>query len=229
MSKLIANYSGSLVAGENARRHFDIPRGIPEEFIPSKRLVSHCEHGPEMRNTRLAIHTNRYNKSGIYNPAEQRHFQNLLKLPPCSVKRPAKMQVDTVLNSSEYSLTDTMTRKKGVEKEKVRNLIPVANLGDKAYRDPSRSSGFFAQAGLIPGSTFCISKSRATLSKSSTDATSDAPIRKIASLSAIEKRNIEVLMSDRDQVAALTVRKPKRYWRYLFLCLSRHFYKPYVA
>jgi hypothetical protein len=105
--------------------------------------------------------------------------------------------------TKEYDVSDLMTRKHRVtDTRTMRNLIPIAINGDKPYKDPSRSIGFYAQSGLIPGSTF---SGRSTKSIKSQQQAEEKPLRKIASLTALERRTINIINSDQDQVLALTV------------------------
>lgn len=43
---------------------------------------------------------------------------------------------------------------------KQRNLLPLASLGDKIYKNPEYSSDFFKGSGLIPGSNFFVYKKK---------------------------------------------------------------------
>lgn len=105
------------------------------------------------------------------------------------------------VRSEEYSLNDTMTSKKrssGVLD--TRNQIPIAVPGDKSYRDPTQSVGYYRHGGMIPGSTFINSRGKAISSTST-----EQPLRCTASISASERRRLKQEESDRQQVFALNV------------------------
>lgn len=59
-------------------------------------------------------------------------------------------------NKGFKSLDDKVYNKKQYPYEATRNSIPVASLGDKAYRHPTYAPGFFKEPGIYPGSSNCI-------------------------------------------------------------------------
>lgn len=109
------------------------------------------------------------------------------------------------VRSDEFGLSDVLTRKKSVRTEnQMRNNIPVAALGDKAYRVPEHSSGFYAQGGLIPGSSIVIKKSgKPVLQKREGTTTVQ---KTLSTMTYAQKVAIEDEKYERAQVLLLNVR-----------------------
>ena len=126
---------------------------MPDEFRPSCRIVAHRLHSDEQKLPRLKYLGNReFTSTHIVGQA--RHFpqHNALSKEPETLQFRNSMhmtihesgQPASRLRSDEYSLNDTMSSKKrSKDILDKRNGIPVAIPGDKAYRDPSRSIGYY--------------------------------------------------------------------------------------
>ena len=57
-------------------------------------------------------------------------------------------------SSNEYNQEKVMTQKKRIKNlYDQRNGLPLTSLGDKVYKHPDYTPGFFKEGGLIPGST----------------------------------------------------------------------------
>jgi hypothetical protein len=98
---------------------------------------------------------------------ERKHFESQY-----GYERPYTNQVRTYrpdgnFNSdSRYALEDMMTRKRKITSLDVqRNSLATDVPGDKFYRNPECTDGFYKMEGVMPGSTFYYQKEKKKLGK----------------------------------------------------------------
>jgi hypothetical protein len=210
---------GSLVIGENKRRHFACQNSQPQEFKPGCKMVDHRDRCPDeviIPIRRAQLHTLTFTTSDRYR--DRRHLKES-DLP--SVKNPDQKDVHwtrkkvthddkqrpvSQFRSSEYNLEHNMTRKHRIQgTSQQRNEIPIASLGDKPFKISELSPGFFNEGGLISGSTM---RPRPVKLLRGSKAEEGTLGRSIKSLTAMEKRTQYINDSDKRQVDMLTVSNP---------------------
>lgn len=207
---------GSLAIGESKRRFFSSQYAQEQEFRPGCKMVEHrdrSDSGEHIPVRRPQLHTLTFTASDRYR--DRRHLKES-DLP--SVKNPVEKDVDWTrkrvtldekqqpvshFRSSEYNLEYNMTRKHRVEDaHKQRNGIPIASLGDKPFKIAELAPGFFAEGGLVAGSTIRARPPKQLKGSKKEDQTLGKSIK---SLTAMEKRTQYINDSDKRQVAMLTV------------------------
>eukprot|EP01041_Mallomonas_annulata_P014206 gene14206-30226_t len=161
---------GSLILGEGGKVHFSTGYCKEEEFLSTKKKIPFMVHSGDgiVRGTRIysqevtdpILHP----KSGeIRNhlrvfPEERNRRSDYVSFPAhwkskAQVKLPNGMKAAD-LRSDGYDLEPILNRKQRVKSlDDLRNNIPLAKLGDKAYSVPEQSPNFFVSEGLIAGST----------------------------------------------------------------------------
>jgi hypothetical protein len=106
--------------------------------------------------------------------------------------------------SEEYQIESKIQCKQRVHDTnmgKKRNYIPVSSLGDKSYKGPDQSPGFFKEGGLIAGSSIIQRTKTSSVPKKTT---SDSN-RSLKSLTAHEKRELDIMNNDMASIETLTV------------------------
>lgn len=106
--------------------------------------------------------------------------------------------------SDEYAIESRINRKQRVSDDnmgKKRNYIPVSSLGDKPYNYPDRAPGFYKDGGLVVGSSIVQRTKTSSIPKKTTPSSTGS----LKSLSALEKRELELLNQDLSSIETLTV------------------------
>jgi hypothetical protein len=203
---------GSVVPGEHGKVHFESRFSATREFKPSCKIVPHLDRCPDdvsIPNRGPQLHTLKFT---AYNPyRDRRHLteSDISRTDSSLVTNGKKivMMEDTgyqrsQFRSSEGSMETTFNRKQRVDAERRRNGIGVATSGDKSYRTPEHSVGYFKEGGLVSGSSINPRPERRLKGKNGQEETA---CKSIKSLTAHEKREIDISESDRKQVEILTV------------------------
>lgn len=162
----VPNSQTSLVIGERSKTHYPIKYSDTMEiktvkFFKAKK--SGCLEDIAYGRKRIDLPPSDPIKGGAYKTYDRRHLQETPS------KQSDKITVDWTsrnipllesgearnrYRSEEFGLSDVLTRKKSVQTEnQMRNDIPTASRGDKAYKVPEHSAGFYGEPGLIPGSS----------------------------------------------------------------------------
>lgn len=214
--------TGSLVIGEGAKRFFEPTYGAPEVYRSSCRIIEPVQRPsePPMRRPRPGLQDLTF--TTFSRDRDRRHVTE--KDLPCVIS-PKDKELNwttkkTVIygddnkprhsfRSGEYVIESQINRKQRIletDSEKLRNYIPAASLGDKAYKSPEQSAGFFRDGGLIVGSSAAPRPSgpRAPAAPAASLA------RSIKSLSAHEKRELETTKNDMSAIETLTNSHYKR-------------------
>mmetsp|Transcript_15383 Transcript_15383/g.23178 ORF Transcript_15383/g.23178 Transcript_15383/m.23178 type:complete len:267 (+) Transcript_15383:172-972(+) len=211
---------GSLAIGESEKRHFEPQRSSSREFHPSCRMVEHMERCPDevvIPKRRPQLHTLKFTAADRYR--DRRHVRE--SDLPC-VKNPKEKELNwtrkktvrdgnntivSAKSSGEYQIETTINRKQRIPSiTRMRNGIPIANPGDKSYRDAEKSIGFYKEGGLIAGSS--INPRPAKVLKGSAETMHAG--KSLKSLTAFERRENNISDSDRAQVEMLTNSQYKR-------------------
>jgi hypothetical protein len=208
---------GSLVIGENNRRHFPSRHAEQPAFKPGCKMIEHMDRCPDdviLPKRRAQLHTLTFTAADRYR--DRRHLTESdlpsTHNPDCKDVNWTRKKVPiderhhlpvAQVRSSEYNLEYRMTRKHRVsDVNQQRNEIPIASLGDKPFKIADSSPGFFTQGGLIAGSTI---KPRPPKQFKGNRNEEDTLGRSIKSMTAMEKRSQYINDSDKRQVDMLTV------------------------
>jgi len=228
--------NGSLVIGEQGKIHYSSRHDKEKDFKPCLKQIEYLEHSGYQVNRGVKLFPSKSTNNTVLDPASKFinpvnaaaavKEQTLLKMFPESasrvadditmppgfytkirVYRPSGERAANVL-SDEYNLEPVMNRKSRVpDLVARRGLVPVAHLGDKAYKSPEQSTAFFNQGGLIPGSTITYHPSKSK-SKSCNSSGSETQPATTTRLDGIEKYNEKKKSKERsydlDQVKSLT-------------------------
>lgn len=204
----------SIILGERGRKRFDAQYSMPEEYRAAKRAITPpSRNNDPPRGKRYIPHpstsTEDLNSSSkkILFAASSRRSETT-GLPSVNWKRKGQVFDETGVSAKEkesgiYNLEATMNRKQRVAGELgQRNGIPEATPGDKPMKRVEAQPGYFAEGGLIPGSTIQNKKTTNPLAgKSKVQMTSTGKLE--ATYGALQKKL--AYEYDRTQVQSLTV------------------------
>lgn len=209
--------SGSLVIGEGPKRYFAPSYGATDVYRSSCRLVEPVQRSNEAP-VRVPYPKAHEVKCTTFTRDRDRRHLTESGLP--SIISPKDRELNwttkkTVLcgddnqprhsyKSNEYQIESKINRKQRVhdtDMGKKRNYISVASMGDKAYKGPEHSAGFFKDGGLIPGSSIIQRTKISSIPQNTTPADTN---RSLKSLSAHEKRELDIMNNDRASIETLT-------------------------
>jgi hypothetical protein len=216
--------TGSLVIGEGPKKYFSPAYGVPDVYKSSCRMVEPVHRSNEAPTRVPHPKANAVEFTTFTRDRDRRHLTES-GLP--SVMHPKDRDLNwttkkTVLfgednepchrhKSSEYLIESKFDRKQRIHDSnmgKKRNYISVASLGDKSYKGPEHSPGFFKEGGLIAGSSIIQRTTTSSVPKTATTTSSShAPPRSLRSLTAHEKRELETTNNDMAAIGTLTVRE----------------------
>jgi hypothetical protein len=212
---LHAPEQNSIVLGEGGRRKFEPRHSLAQEYRPAKRPLT-----PPKRNN-SPPHGKRY--IPVKDHSEDDHTSSKKMFAAFAMKKSESTDLPAIgwkkrgqvfdadgkpvkdKESQPYNLEATMNRKQRVSGElENRNFIPAATAGDKPLRRAEETPGYYADGGLIPGSTIQERKTTNPLAnKSTVQFTSSKKLE--ATYGTMQKRLQAEY--DRRQVESLTVRK----------------------
>lgn len=206
----------SIVLGEGRRRIIGPKVYGHEEEKPAKRLVSAPNRPDEKNVGKRSVAAPDRGQGEEIKHAERVHFEEKHGttnegLPTLNWTRKKTVRMPNGIPAarkepSPYNLEATMNRKQRVKTElDARNQIPVASKGDKHYKDADREPEFYAQGGLVVGSTMTIKESaKPTLRKKEEGTTQGSPGKKLeATYAKLQQRLAQEY--DMQQVNSLTV------------------------
>lgn len=203
----------SIVLGDNGKKRFDPQYSLPQEYRPAKRAIT-----PPSRNNDVprgkryiphpqSVEDHSSSKKMLFASSSRRSETS--SLPSVDWKRRGQVFDEHGVpvkdkESNNYNLEVTMNRKQRVAGElDKRNGIPEATPGDKPLKKAEHTPGYYAEGGLIPGSTIQNRKTTNPLAgKSNVQMTSTGKLE--ATYGALQKKLAHDY--DRSQVEALTVR-----------------------
>lgn len=147
------------------RKHYEEKYDVPHIPKPSLKIFAH--HNKESTLTRGINTKKHYNRSLIANPKKSRcelkHFPRNIGLSDVEYEfRGIKVfECNNKPSDMHWSVEESMQEKKRLFGFSLkRNQLPLASLGDKCYKHPDYSKGFFQGPGLIPGSNFFVYKKK---------------------------------------------------------------------
>ena len=203
----------SIVLNDRGKKRFEPKYSMPQEFRKTKRSISPPIRSNDVpRGKRYIPHPqssdsdNSSSKKMLFASSSKRSESS--DLPSISWKRRGKVFDESGVpakdkESTIYNLEVTMNRKQRVTTSlDRRNGIEEATPGDKPMRKVEHAPGYYAEGGLIPGSTIKERTSTNPLAgKSKVQMTSSGKLE--ATYGAMQKRlQYEY---DRSQVESLTV------------------------
>jgi hypothetical protein len=161
-AKVREPYTGSedtFVAGDRGRKRFESLLSDEEQYVIGRRTLT----PPRGRETYLMKTGKRFmpiaTRGGEMSNQQRRHLEPLQAAMPYGSGLPSVNWVrkkGILLNAStcELNLEVSMNRRKRLETTlERRNMISEASSGDHSYKAADRQPGFFAQGGLVVGST----------------------------------------------------------------------------
>lgn len=185
-------YSSSEL-GPRGKRHIPPPPGKGEIVTRGKR----CIHPLNNSNSEISFQTKKPDLDSSMKRSES------CLLP--AIGWTTKKAVDQDQEPKSYNIESTMNRKQRIKTDlDKRNDIPVSTLGDKSYKEADMETGFYAQGGIIPGSTIVERKSAKPTLRKSEDSTSTIKPKKLEATYAKLQARLEYEY-ELNQVLALTV------------------------
>jgi hypothetical protein len=180
-------------------------------------MVDHIDRCPDdviIPKRRAQLHTLKFTASDRYR--DRRHLQE--SDLPCVIN-PKDRELNwtrkkivfdddqrpvSCFQSSEHQIETVINRKQRVPTiDNQRNFVGLASQGDKAYKFAETSPGFFKDGALIAGSSIKPRKVKTNVPQNA----DDKELKKsLKSLTATEKRLINIAESDKQQVEMLTVK-----------------------
>lgn len=141
------------------RQHYEEKYDHPKLEKPSLKLFSH--HNQRCQQEKVLEVRKHYQFKPSVKPdrAENKHFG--LKTPSEEEKlRGIRVYKEEGMKGSvSWTLEGNMGEKGRVNGlSNMRNKLEIRSLGDKIYKHPDYSTGFFKEGGLIPGSNFFVYK-----------------------------------------------------------------------
>mmetsp|Transcript_23343 Transcript_23343/g.38897 ORF Transcript_23343/g.38897 Transcript_23343/m.38897 type:complete len:269 (+) Transcript_23343:73-879(+) len=196
----------SIILGERGRKNFDPKYCAPSDWRAAKRQLPHktnsdLEQKPGGK--RLIPHPTKDNFELV--PTGKAHFPT----PRSDVERrnpnfSRKKSVLQPTEPSEYNLEVSMNRKQRIQEERQkRNDIAAATPGDKSYKNADREPGFYAEGGLVTGSTIALKKSGKPTLQKREDIRTGPPKKLEATYGKLMERLAREY--DQNQVSSLTV------------------------
>jgi hypothetical protein len=162
----VPNSQTSLVIGEGSKTHYAMKYSDTREIKTVKQFSvkkSGCVEDHAFGKKRIDLPASDPIKGGSFKTFDRRHLVQgpseqsdkiTVDWTSRNIPKTENGQNRNQYRSEEFHLSDVLTRKKSVETEgKRRNNIPTSVPGDKSYRKPEHSTGFYAEPGLVPGST----------------------------------------------------------------------------
>ncbi|RYH32243.1 hypothetical protein EON65_00920 [archaeon] len=206
----------TFVAGDRGRKRFESKYSSEEGYRQGKKTVTppRRQEGEKKEGKRFIPHPT----TGQEITSKQRkHLEPLQPALANARGLPAANWMRKKIVTSEdgtpvsirepkmYDLEVSMNRKQRVSSPlDQRNLIPAASAGDKSYKEADREPGFYAQGGLVVGSTNTLKPSaKPTLRKSEDTANKSGGKTLEATYGKMKARL--ALQDDLQQVRALTV------------------------
>jgi hypothetical protein len=223
------DYDSSIVVGDRGRKRFEPRHSHAEEEKPHKRPISRPICKEEVHRGKRYIPLPK---------AQDEHLSSKKLLPTLSMKRSdttdnlslnwksrgkvvdPETGVSAKFKESEiYNLEATMNRKQRVSTDDLqhRNYIPEATPGDKPLKRADHTPGYYAEGGLIPGSTIQEKKSTNPMANKSTLQMSKSS-KKLEPTYEIMQQKLQ-MQYERSQVESLTVRPFCIFFSFLFLFL----------
>lgn len=138
------------------RKHFFIPPADEKVYKPFLRTFQNVNKKDDRQEGKRKYPNinNEENKTYI----ERRHFE--VRNGEEKYPTPSYIKTFDVANkqsNKEYSLEKIIVSKRRIQSVKQqRNFIDFSNPGDKSYKNPECTEGFFKEGGLIPGSSNAI-------------------------------------------------------------------------
>ena len=205
-----------LVSNDNGRGHYEPWYSESPEFRSGMRLVpckqysvEHVERGKKSIRPAVNGKTQEWTEQRRHNMEEYTRRSEACGELCIGFTKLRKFQPRG--EAPQFDMEGAMNRKQrsGRSIEIMRNGIPVAVEGDKAFKDADREPGFYAQGGIIPGSTIQLRKSSKGDKKGGGII---APTRKggTATLTYAEKMRLKDLEYEKNQVSALNVATAKQ-------------------
>eukprot|EP00762_Andalucia_godoyi_P006416 ANDGO_02848.mRNA.1 hypothetical protein len=156
------NPASSAIAG-NSKRHFASQTSEEASWKPTLRMVPAVHHedrptGKRSLHSRASSFASQSSKKMV----PEANHQNF-DPPSIPVKRKVLNDEGSRVHegrSEETVLENAMSRKSGVSDP--RNGIPASRPGDKSYAHPEASPSFFAQEGIVPQSSFGMTRQSLT-------------------------------------------------------------------
>eukprot|EP01038_Epipyxis_sp_PR26KG_P012213 gene12213-16362_t len=177
--------SDSIILDDRGKKRFSPNYSKPEEFKSSCKIFDPIERSSEIsvRGKKSGYMQQQsaelIRKTSRHFPIESQRQSNTAFLPIVGWKKKKVVMMEngqpsSSLKSSEHYIESTMNRKQRIlDSLSQRNSIPIAHHGDKPFREVQHSSGYYAEGGLITGSTISIKKSGKPTLRKSADQTSN--------------------------------------------------------
>lgn len=205
----------TFVAGDRGRKRFEPRYSNAEEPLGGKKIVPPPYSGEQGHRGKRVIHLPA--STSEVHLAQRKHLEPLIPAQPNARGLPSTdwTRKKVVLGESgkvagaageaqAYNLEASMNRKQRVGGTlERRNMIPEASAGDHGYKSADRQPGFYAEGGLVAGSTNILRPSaKPTLRKAEGAPGSQKPLE--ATYAKLQQRLERE--SDLASVLALTVR-----------------------
>lgn len=152
----------SLIVNGSGKFHYDPGYSQADEWRNGMRMVqkkeysdNHIERGKKSIRPAVSDSTREWADQRKHNLAEATRRSEMCGELMMDKFKKKKFPSHSSEDAPQYDMEGYMGRKQrsGRSIDIMRNGIPVAVEGDKAFKDADREPGFYAKGGIIPGST----------------------------------------------------------------------------